>query len=348
VRRVFPLMLVAALLATAATACRKAEEAAEPAAAEAPAPPVAAEEQPPEPPKPMPAELPDVLARVNGEDVTRADLDRLIKNMELGAGQPVPADRRDEIYRGALDQLITYTVLKQEVRARKISIPDGEIEVSLQEMQKQFPTDKEFKQALSERGMTLDRLRADARIDMAINKMIEDEVALEPEATDVQVREFYDKNPEKFTQDEAVRASHILIRVDPKASEAEKAKARARAEDLAKQAKGGADFGDLARKHSDDGSAPMGGDLNFLVPGQTVAAFDRTVFSMKPGEISDVVETEFGFHVIKVTEKRDASVVPFPQISPRIRAFLTDEAKQERAQAFIEELKKKATIEVLV
>jgi peptidyl-prolyl cis-trans isomerase C len=345
VRRAFSFILVAALLVPAATACRKAEEAPEPAAPEAAATPPAAE---PEPPKPMPAELPDVLARVNGEDVTKTELDRLIRNMELGAGQPVPAERRDEIYRGALDQLITYTVLRQEVRARKISVPEGEIEASIQEMQKQFPGDKEFRQALSDRGMTLDRLRADARIDMAINKMIEDEVAQEPEATDGQVRDFYDKNPEKFTQDEAVRASHILIRVEPTATDAEKQKARARAEDLAKQAKGGADFGDLARKHSADGSAAMGGDLNFLVPGQTVAPFDKAVFSMKPGEISDVVETEFGFHVIKVTEKRDASLVPFTQISPRIRAFLTDEAKQGRAQGFIEELKKKARIEVLV
>jgi peptidyl-prolyl cis-trans isomerase C len=347
VRRVFALMLAAVLLGTAATACRKAQDAPEPAAAEASASPVAAE-QPPEPPKPMPAELPDVLARVNGEDVTKADFDRLIKNMELGAGQPVPAERRDEIYRGALDQLITYTVLKQEVRARNISVPESEIEGSLQEMQKQFPNDKEFKKALSDRGMTVDRLRADARIDMAINKMIEDEVALEPEATDGQVRDFYDKNPDKFTQDEAVRASHILIRVEPDAPDAEKQKARARAEDLAKQAKAGADFAELARKHSADGSAAAGGDLNFLVPGQTVAPFDKAVFSMQPGEISDVVETEFGFHVIKVTEKRDASLVPFTQISPRIRAFLTDEAKQGRAQAFIEELKKKAQIEVLV
>jgi peptidyl-prolyl cis-trans isomerase C len=347
VRRVLSLVAAAALVAAGATACRNAQDTPQAAPAETAATPAAAE-QPPEPPKPMPAELPEVLARVNDEDVTRADLERLIRNMELGAGQTVPADRRDEIYRGALDQLVTYTVLKQEVRARKVSVPEGEIEASLQEMQKQFPNDQEFKKALSERGMTLDRLRADARIDMAINKMIEDEVALEPEATDVQVRDFYDKNPDKFQQDEAVRASHILIRVEPTATEAEKQKARARAEDLAKQAKAGADFAELARKHSADGSAAMGGDLNFLVPGQTVAAFDKAAFSMKPGEISDVVETEFGFHIIKVTEKRDASMVPFPQVSPRIRAYLTDEAKQGRAQAFIEELKKKAKIEVLV
>lgn len=344
------LTVLAASLLVAGGACRKApatddtngsETTATPAQTPAPEPEL-------EPVKPMPAELPDVLARVNGEDVTKAELDRLIRNMELSAGQPVPAERRDEILRGALDQLITYTVLRQEIRARKISIPEPEIEASLQEMQKQFPSGQEFKKALSERGMNLDRLRADARVDMSINKMMEDEVSMQPEATDAQVREFYDKNPDKFKQDEAVRASHILIRVEPDANDATKQKARARAEALAKQAKGGADFAELARKNSDDGSAQMGGDLNYLAPGQTVAPFDRAVFSMEPGQISDVVETEFGFHVIQVVDKRAASTVPFEQVSPRIRAFLTEEAKQARAQAFIEQIKKKATIEVLV
>ena len=80
--------------------------------------------------------------------------------------------------------------------------------------------------------MTLDKLRSDARVDMAINKMMEAEVASQPEATDAQVREFYDKNPDKFKQDETVRASHILMRVDPKADEATKKKARAKAGDL--------------------------------------------------------------------------------------------------------------------
>jgi peptidyl-prolyl cis-trans isomerase C len=327
--------------------CRKAPDTEEATPAETAAPAATAPAQP-EPVKPMPADLPPVLARVNDEEVTKADLDRLIRNMELSAGQPVPAERRDEILRSALDQLITYTALRQEIRSRNIAVPEPEVEANLAEMRKQFPTEKDFEKALADRAMTMDRLRADARVDMAINKMMEGEVALQPEATDAQVRDFYDKNPDKFKQDEAVRASHILIGVKPDADDATKQKARARAEGLAKQAKAGADFADLARKNSDDGSAQAGGDLNFFAPGQMVAPFDRAAFAMEPGQISDVVETDFGYHVIKVTDKRAASTVPFEQASPRIRAFLTEEAKQARAQAFIDEIKKKAKIEVLV
>ena len=106
--------------------------------------------------KPMPAQLPDVLARVNGEAVKKADLDRLIKNMELSANQPIPAERRDEILRRALDQLVTYTVLSQETQARKVTVTDAEIDSNLKQMRSQFPNEEEFKKALAARGMTLD------------------------------------------------------------------------------------------------------------------------------------------------------------------------------------------------
>lgn len=334
---------LALTLLAGAAGCRQAPDAEEAQPAEA-----AAATPQPEPPKPMPAELPPVLARVNDEEVTKSDLDRLIRNIEMSAGQPVPAERRDEILRGALDQLITYTALRQEIRARNIAIPEPEVEANLAQMRKQFPTEKDFEKALADRSMTMDRLRADARIDMAINKMMEDEVALEPEANDAQVRDFFDKNPDKFKQDEAVRASHILIGLKPDADDATKQKARARAEDLARQAKGGADFADLARKNSDDGSAQAGGDLNYFVPGQMVAPFDRAAFSMQPGQVSDVVDTEFGFHVIKVTDRRAASTVSFEQVSSKIRDHLTQQARQARAQTFIEAVKNKAKIEVLV
>src|SRR4029079_17914284 len=116
--------------------------------------------QPPAPAKPMPAQLPDVLARVNGEAVTKADFDRLIKNMELRANQPVPAERRDEVYRKTLDQLVTYTVLSQETRARKVNVTDAEIESGIQQMRAQFPNEEAFKKALESRGMTIDKLKA--------------------------------------------------------------------------------------------------------------------------------------------------------------------------------------------
>lgn len=86
----------------------------------------------PVPPKPVPAQLPDVVARVNGEDVKKADLERMIKTMEGRAGQPVPPDQRDAIYRGALDQLVVYTLLKQETKARGIKIDDAEIDRKVQ------------------------------------------------------------------------------------------------------------------------------------------------------------------------------------------------------------------------
>ncbi len=296
----------------------------------------------------MPAELPAVLARVNGEPVTKVDFDRLIKNMEVRANQPVPAERRDAIFRQALEQLVTYTVLSQETRARKVAIADDEVENSIKQMRAQFPTEDEFKKALSARGMTLDKLKSDTRIDLSINKMVEGEVSAQAAPADAQIREFYDKNPDKFKQDEAVRASHILFKVDENADAAAKKKAKDQAQAVLKEARAGADFAELAKKHSADGSAQQGGDLNFFTKGQMVPQFDQAAFSMKPGEISDIVTTQFGYHIIKVTDRRPASTVPFEQVSARIKDFLTEQQKQKKADDFIQSLKQKAKIEVLV
>ena len=335
---------VVALLLTCGAGCRKAP-AAPPAAA---APAASAQPALPMPPKPVPAQLPDVIARVNGEGVTKVEFDRLVNNMEQGAGQKIPAERRDEILRGAIDQLVTYAVLAQEVKARNIVVADAEIEGDLKQMQAQFPNEEEFKKALAGRGMTLERLRSDARVEMAINKMMEAELANQPAVTDAQAREFYDKNPEKFKQDEAVRASHILLKVDEQADAATKKKALARARAVLKQARGGADFAALAKKHSQDASAQQGGDLDFFSHGQMVAPFDQAAFALKPGQISDIVTTQFGYHIIKVTERRPATTVTFEQANDRIKQYLAGQQKQEHAQAFIEGLKKKAKIEVLI
>jgi peptidyl-prolyl cis-trans isomerase C len=350
--RLFASLLVAAT-ALSGAACRKPTAASQAPAGAAQAPQPAAGQpaagqpatgQPATPPsiKPMPAQLPDVLARVNGEAVTKVDLDRMVKNMELSANKPVPAERRDEILRQVLDQLVTYTVLSQETRTRQVKVTDTEVEGNVKQMRAQFPNEAEFNKALAARGLTIEKLRSDARVDLSINKMMEAEMATQPLPSDAQVREFYDKNPDKF---ETVRASHILFKFDEKADDASKKKLLAEAQAVLTQAKGGSDFAELARKHSKDGSAAQGGDLDFFPRGKMVPAFDQAAFALLPGQISDIVTTQFGYHIIKQTDRRP---VPFEQVSERIKQFLAEQQKQQRAQAFVESLKQKAKIEVLV
>ena len=177
----------------------------------------------------MPAQLPEVLAKVNGQPVRKTDFEMMIRDMELGQG-PIPADRRDEVIRGTLDRLITFTVLSQEAKNRKVTATDAEVEDRLKQMQSQFPNEEAFKKALGERSMTLDRLRADTRDNLLISKMVDAEVSTTPGASDAEAKEFYEKNPDKFKQGETMRASHILIRVDEGADAATKQKAKARIE----------------------------------------------------------------------------------------------------------------------
>jgi peptidyl-prolyl cis-trans isomerase C len=310
----------------------------QPAAETTPAP------KPPDPPKPVPETIPPVVARVNGVDIAKADFDRLVRQMEIQAGQPVPQERRDEVYRAILDQLVTYTALIQEARARDVNVTPAEAkqvsDAKIAELRQQIPDPKAFDKALADRNMTLDRLRSDIRNDLAVNKMMEAEIAGTPPVSDADVQDFYAKNPDQFS---GVRASHILVRPEG-FDEASKKKARATAEDVLKQAKSGADFAELAKKHSSDGSAQQGGDLGFFTKGAMVPEFSNAAFALQPGQISDVVETQFGFHIIKSVERKD---IPFAEATSKIRDFLTAKRRDERQQAFVAQVKGKSKIEVL-
>jgi len=302
----------------------------------------------PTPAKPVAAQLPAVVARVNGEDVKKEDFDRMIKTMESQAGQPIPAERRDEILRGALDQLITYVLLSQEVKARGIKVEAAEIDAKMGQLKAQFPNEEGFQKALKDRGMTADGLRKDALIDLSVNKLMEAEVATVPGPSELEARDFYTKNPTDFQVKESVRASHILIRVDDKADAATKKKAKDEIDSVLKQVKAGGDFAKLAQEHSQDGSAAQGGDLGPFERGAMVPEFDKVAFELKPGQTSDVIKTQFGYHIIKVAEHKPGRSVPFEEAQEKIKTFLGQQKKKDHASAFIEGLKKKSKIEVLI
>jgi peptidyl-prolyl cis-trans isomerase C len=357
VKRVLPFLVALCLAAacskgTTAAASTKpaASPSAAPAAASASGQSAAAPGQQAAPAvKPVPAQLPDVLAKVNGESITKADFEKAIQNVEQRAGGPVPADQRDRIYRGVLDQMVGYKLLTQETKARKVAVPDADVDARVGQLRQQFPNEDAFKQVLAQQHMTVEQLKADARQDMAVEKLIEDAIAAKVAVKPEDVEAFYKANQEHFQQPERVRASHILIQVPKEADAATKAKARAKAEDLLKQARAGKDFAELARQNSQDpGSAANGGDLGFFAKGQMVGPFNDVAFSQKPGTISDIVETDFGFHIIKVVEKQPAGVVKLQEAKPQIQQYLENQARQQQTQAFVESLRTKSKVEIFI
>jgi peptidyl-prolyl cis-trans isomerase C len=348
-----------AVLLAASTACQKpaASQSSQAAAAKpaitATAPAAtpgtaAARPAPPPTPKPVAAVLPAVVAKVNGEDIPRAEFETTVQNVERRAGRPVPPEQRDQVYRGVLDELIAMRLLKQEVARRQVSATDAEMAEAMKQMRGQFDTETAFKQALTAQRMTVEQLREETRTQVLVSKMLQQEVGSQIAVKPADISGFYEKNPDKFQQPEAVHASHVLITVAEGAAPAVKAAARAKAEDVLKQARAGVDFAKLARTYSDDGSKQRGGDLGFFPKGQMVPAFEAAAFALAPNQISDIVESPFGFHVIKVIEKRPAQSVPFAQVAPRIEQYLRQEQQQEKTKAFVDQLRAKGRVEVLI
>ena len=299
--------------------------------------------------KPVPAQLPDVVARVNGEAINKADLEGAVKALEGRAGGPVPADQRDRVYRGVLDDMISYRLLVQEAKTRKIVVPEAEIDAQIAQIRSQFQTDAQFQQALATQKMTLEAVREDARSEIGVEKMVESEIAdkivVKPEA----ITDFYQKNQDKFQQGARVRASHILISIPQAADAAAKLQAKTKAEAVLKDLKSGKDFAAAAKENSQDpGSAPNGGDLGFFEQGQMVPPFEQAAFALKPGEMSELVETQFGFHIIKVAEKQGSRAVPIEEATPQIEQYLTGQNRQAQTEVFVNALKAKAKIEILI
>jgi len=317
------------------------------AASESPADTQAAAQVAPEPPKPVPAELPDPVARVNGDEIGRAEFERAIQSLEGRAGGPVPAERRDEVFRGVLDQMIAVRLLSQESTARHIAVADADVDARFAEIRQQFPTEEAFGEALAAQTMTIERLKSDIRSDLAVMQLLSAEIDPKVSVDESASKTFYDGNLERFQEDEAVRASHILIRVAPDADDAAKQKARAEAEAVLEDLRAGGDFAALAKEHSQDASAAQGGDLDFFSRGQMVPPFETAAFGLKTGEVSDIVETQFGLHIIKVTDRRAARTVPFPEVDGQIREFLQGQQREEATTAFIDALKSKGQIQVL-
>ncbi len=298
---------------------------------------------------PVPHELPAIVARVNTHTITSDELERAVRSAEIKAGQALPPQFRDQVYRSVLDRLVSFHLLLQESETLSLSADNAAVAARIEIIRSSFPSDDAFETQLSGWETTLDALREETRRDLLVERVLASEVLPGIEVDVETAREFYELHTAQFTEGGGVRARHILIGISPDASDREKAKARGRADRLRRDAEGGADFAELARTHSEDpASAANGGDLGVVVRGQTVPDFEAALFALEPGDLSEVIETPFGMHVIQMVEREAERTATFVEASVQIREFLIQQERQARTAAFIEELKEKSAIEIFI
>lgn len=293
--------------------------------------------------------LPDPVARVNGVAIPAADLQKALNAFSKSpSAAQVPPGKEKETQQFLLNQMLGGELMYQVAKATPAKDLDKKIEDAMGKLKTRFKTNEEFLQGLKDQGLNEKDLRELIRRNMIIENHIEQVIVPKQVVTDAEVKEFYDKNPETFTQQEQVRASHILITLDAKATDADKKKAKEKIEGLLKQAKAGADFAKLAQENSGCPSSKQGGDLGYFGKGQMVKPFEETAFAMKPGDVSGVVETQFGYHIIKLTEKKAAAKIAFDEVKAKITDSIKRKKVSEAINATLEDAKKKAKIEIFL
>jgi peptidyl-prolyl cis-trans isomerase C len=299
--------------------------------------------------KAVPAQLPETVATVNGEAVKKVELELAIRNLEGRAGGPIPAEQRDTVYRQVLDRIVGYHLLVQAAKAQKFTAAPWDVDKQLTAVKQQFPNEQAFNEMLQQRGLTPEQLRDDTANTLIVNQLLEKENEGKVSATETDARKFFDENKPRFHEEASVQASHILIRLEQNADVTTREKARGLIESILAQIKKGANFAEMAKKHSQDpGSAPNGGDLGFFAKNQMVPAFAEAAFKTKPGQMTGVVETPFGFHIIKVTGSKPARDVGFDEVKAQIHEYLLSQQRDQRSQAFVEQLKAKGKVVVLI
>ena len=299
-----------------------------------------------------PAKMPDVVARINGEVIKKTQLvqDATNAQMRFAQAQGVPPPLSAGFYKQVLDDIIARTLLTQEAKEQKVTVTEAEVERELAGLRSQAPNPEAFKKALAANNLTEETLRQRIRHDGAVQKFVQTKVLAGVTVSDQAAKEFYDKNPDKMKKPERVHVRHILIHTEASAPAADKEKAKAKAEDLLKRIQKGEDFGKLATENSDDpGSKPRGGDLGWFNHGQMVPAFDKAAFALvNPNDLSPVVESQFGYHIIQLVGKEAATVAPFDMVKPQIVQFLRQQQMEQVLSAHVQQLRAKGKVETFI
>jgi peptidyl-prolyl cis-trans isomerase C len=311
--------------------------------------------------------LPEIVAKIGDEKITKADIILEFKPViammkENGQLDSIPADVWKAEVKERLEDLIATKLLLKLAEADGYKPEPEKAEEEFKKLTAQVPPEQ-LAETLTKQGMTPEAIKKRIAMGLAIQKWIEEKVVPGIKISDEDAEKFYRENQERFKKPETVRASHILIKVDEldaekakgmteeqkkKANDELKQQALKKAQTLLAQLKQGADFAKLATENSACPSKEKGGDLGAFEKGKMAEEFEKSAFSLKPGEMSDVVETEFGYHIIKTIEKKEAEFMPLQDVKSFLVEGLKNQKTSEIVQEKIESEKKSKKVEIFV
>lgn len=286
----------------------------------------------------------EVVARVNGQPVLRRDFDLAVQVQFQGRAAGVGHGELKAVREKVLESLIDNEILYQRASARGTKVTEKDVEEESKRLQAARGSAQDFSTFLENSGISPSEFRDQVRRSLVVTRFVDEEVVGDLTIAEEDVRRYYDQNPLEMTRPESVRLSQIVVQA-PAGSPAERARARERIEAILKELQSGREFADTARKYSDGPEAGRGGDVGIVTRESRPPAIERAAFQMQPGEISDIIETRAGFHVIRVGERRPEGPVPFEEARETIRARLTDREREATIRDYVAGLKEKARVE---
>ena len=288
------------------------------------------------------------IAMVNGSVITRADLDREVSRVRqrlVSMGKSLSDSQLREVEKKILESLINRDLLYQESKAKGIQVEGAALNKQLKRLKENFPSEEEFKNALIVMNLSEAGIKSQIERDLTVQKFIDIQFNEKITVSGKESKAYYDSNKDSFRQPEQVHARHILIKVDFQDDNSQKAVARKKIEEIQKKVRKGEDFASLAKAFSQCPSSTKGGDLGYFSRGQMVEPFGEAAFVLKPGEVSSIIETRFGYHLIKAIDKKPETIMSYEEIKDKIQQYKKQQKVQEQLNQYIEELKGKAKVE---
>ncbi|MBI4383839.1 MAG: peptidylprolyl isomerase [Nitrospinae bacterium] len=287
-----------------------------------------------------------VVAKVNSEIVTLSLLEEKVAYLREREGIGLDMSQK-ELFKTALNMMIDEKLQVQEGKRLKMVVEEESVLKAVDDIKaKNGLTDKDLDQMLEREHATVEQYKGRIRDQILVSKVVSFQLRNRIIISEKEIKEFYLSHQKEFSVSDMVRARHILFIFDPGTSEAQKRAKSKLAEQALANIRAGEDFVQAAKKYSEDVSASSGGDLGLLERGKLAPAFEQAAFKLQPGEVSDIVNTPYGLHIIKIEEFVPGKVKPYNEVKPEIDRILFSQKRGKEYKAWMDELRKAAFIEI--